>query len=255
MAVSYKRKSTKVYKKKRVMKPKVKYYSKKTSLTSLIKNVMNNEMELKCQSASITTPTALLPYNLGNLYTIDVGAGVLNNITQGTGQGQRISNEINLRSLKLKFVIGVNILLNSGIPCILRMFVGKLKSTIGSPAGNFSNLFNVGNTSVAPINNALDTMRDVNRDYFTVIKQKQFKIGNSQATVGQSNNDFNFCVKQSIELTRKGDKMIKYNDTGGIQNYGLYCWFIVVPADGTTSITVQDDYNIMYDIEAKYTDA
>jgi len=190
-------------------------------------------------------------------------------IDQGVGQSDRVGNTIRTRKLIFRYIMTPlpqdSTITPYNIPQEVRIFFGYLKNQrLTFPdVSTFNNLFQFGNTDTSPFNNLWDMTLPVNNDLFTVVKQVRHKVGNSVYTDFQgikpynyySNNDFKMNCMRSIDLTKYLNKVLKFNDTTGTCDSGLYVWFIAVNADGTQSIFNTATVRCQYSIEYQYEDA
>lgn len=172
------------------------------------------------------------------------------NITQGTGQQNRIGNMIRTRKCMFSYALAVlpyNAASNPiPVPQDVLIFFGKIKgdpvTTPGS--GQFANLWQEGSGSRAPYNNHCDNLQLVNADLFKVYKILRHKIGYGTYTGTSaqgapqyySNNDYKFSVTRKLDLTRYLPKTVKFNDTASAPtNDNLFMWVMCNPADGSTA--------------------
>lgn len=222
-----------------------------TGLKSYVKRAISRTEELKTQSFTANN-IPMQAYAAGNLLTLDCNS-VLGLISQGVGEGQRIGNKVTCKSFMIKGFINQLVAGAGQFPVLIKMFVGKLKFAISTTNGAYPNLYQAGNGVSPPQNNMFDLMRIINKDIFTVVKTKTFKIGTAGAPT--INNDFSLVKSFSMNLTKHIGSLI-YNDaSANPTNKGLYIWFVCVLADGTVSVAVQAGYGISYDMEVKYSDA
>lgn len=171
------------------------------------------------------------------------------NIQQGTGQTNRIGNQIRTRKCTFTFTLNpypYNAISNSTpIPQEVVFMFGVVKNSkaITPTNADFQKLFQEGNNAIAPTSNLQDLTRDVNNDWFTVRKQYRCKVGTASYTgtgaqVSQqyyANNDFKLNVVRKLDLTSICPKLVRFNDATNTQptNDGLFMWVFAVPADGS----------------------
>ena len=248
----YKRRSTRV-------NTAVKRYVNKT----IHKNIENKIVEKQALGATVTdyafAPSllvdSLIPYSL---------------ISQGTGQGDRIGNQIRTRKLLFKYVLTPNkydATVNPGpIPQDVIIMFGKVKNSRPQQpiSTDFAKLYQLGDSVVAPNSTLLDLVRDVNKDWFTVYKICKHKIGYqavnysgaSLPNEGFANNDYKFNVIRTLDLTKYCPKNIKFNDTTSQPtNDGFWMWAMCVNADGTANVTNSVPALMTYVISYSYEDA
>jgi len=197
-------------------------------------------------------------------------------IYPGTGQGDRLGNTIKSRRLTFRYIVTPTPYISDVInteypqPQELRMMFGFIKgSRTELPDNvNFNQLFQFGNSSNPPYSNLWDMIMPVNQDLFTICKSIVIKVGtqfitNSDAittppTVRDyqiySNNDFKLNQKGTVDLTKYINKTIKFNDTSGYCDTGLYVWFLTANSDGTVNNNAQT-LRVMYSLSYEYEDA
>lgn len=187
-------------------------------------------------------------------------------IMQGDGQSDRSANKIKIMKLSIHFMITPNpyngLLNPAPKPLLIRVFIGYAKSNPVVTPTDFTNFYQIGNTSTAPTNFITDMFRPVNKDKF-VCKSILLKLGcaeysGSGFSAGAqyfANNDFKFNIYKKISLTKYINKTVIYNDTTAIPTTrGLFMWYQVVAADNTiVSGAIQGQLN--YVLNCEYEDA
>jgi len=177
--------------------------------------------------------------NVQQLTPSDAG-GSWNVGSQGTGQGQRVGNEIRVTSHKVKMAIYPS---DNGLnkPFYLRIIICSVKIRANdTPAGlktiMTTSCFQRGSTSVGMASYLDDFVEQWNRDVLTIHKVKEFKMGTSNPTQGgTANNDFSYGRRWSVNVHKYYKRAIKYNDTGTSPqiNRNVYMVFQVAAADGS----------------------
>lgn len=188
-------------------------------------------------------------------------------ISQGTGQGDRIGNTIRTKKVMFNFALHpapYNASTNTQpVPQDVIMMFGKVKNSRAQQpiASDFAKLWQIGNSSTGPYSTSLDLLATVNKDWFTVYKQLHFKLGyadalssgNSTANQFFSNNDFQYSIVRRLDITNIVPKIVKFNDTTSQNtNDGLWMWCWCVNADGTftaQAIPALMDYYLTYEYE------
>lgn len=115
--------------------------------------------------------------------------GTINNISQGTGETQRIGRKVIIRSLSLRGEVKMpneaNTVLNAAsINCdVVRLMIVQDKQTNGNVA-NLTDIFSYNFSSGSPVVDwrAFRTMDNINR--FKILVDKTFKINNQIFTAG-----------------------------------------------------------------------
>lgn len=155
----------------------------------------------------------------------------LNSISQGTGQGDRIGNKIQVKSVVFRgYLYSVSDGSTGGVPTNVTMYIGKCKNSISVPTyAQLSALYQAGDTTFSPTDNNLSSLYRVNNDIFTIYKTRRFKIGGASPASGYvANNDYKALQRFSIDVTKYIPKNILYNDLPTpITNAGLYVWFVI----------------------------
>ena len=199
------------------------------SMVKLIKSVIHKQAENKV--VSYTANTAIYNYNsptgfnANNIIPLTPFTSYMN-ISQGTGQGDRIGNKVSTRKCFIKFVLfpGTYSALNNPNPAPqdIRIIIFKWKDTPTTLASTstMSNFWQRGDSSEAPSGTLTDMIHDVNKDKYTVYYDKTVKVGyQNDATSGsytfsQSywNNDYKVNVIRKIDVTKWCPKTIGYLD-------------------------------------------
>lgn len=259
------------YKSRRPAKGQKRKYARKAgkkSMVALIKKVIQKQAEVKLASQEMVigfgnnqqSPTM-------NVRTLSPSSAYMP-IIQGTSQDERIGNRIKTRNVKLRYVLHslpYNATTNTA-PCPMHviMWIGRLKRSVDSPtSANFSNFFQFGSASVAPIGDLTDINGVINKDYFTVDKKIVHKIGYADysgsginvATQSYTNNDFKYNVVRTLDLTSCFAKNYVFNDNDNDpQNSRTYIWFEAIRADGLTGVSTNIPCMFRGTIDFNYTD-
>ena len=247
--------------------PKKRMYKKRSSVSTTIKRYVkrtihaNIENKIAMKQETLKTVTAYIQNS--NLLTLPMIP--YNQIVQGLGQSDRISDVIKTRKCIFSFALRPQSYdaANNFIPIpqeVIIMF-GKVKNAKPQqPTGtDFAKLFQFGNSNQAPQNRLLDSILPINSDYFTVYKKLVYKVGYSVnqgsgsnvASAYYANNEFKFNVVKKIDLTKFCPKTVKFNDTTAQPtNDGLWMWAFCNNADGTQNtfdaVPILMDYIIEY---------
>ena len=177
----------------------------KKGLVSLIKRVATSTEEKKeSNQFSLNTP---LPSFLNAGWTTSsipicpFATGFI--IPQGTGQGQRVGNQIRTQKCVVRGIIHPNaydaVTNPQPIPIEIRMILFKDKFfRSGQPSAVALDLFQNGSTVLPPQNDLADMILDLNRDRYQIYHDQILKVGNADYSgsgtllIFQSftNNDF-----------------------------------------------------------------
>lgn len=187
---------------------------------------------------------------LDNVYPLGPAGGAMA-ISQGTGQAQRVGNEIKTRKLTWKGTIAPlqwNTSTNPNPrPQQVKLWIIYDKTAPTSVPDPRTNFFQNGNASKGFMDDLADLWSPVNEDRYRVLTSRTFKLGYSQyagtasSTANQaeqqaySNNDFKLNCNFSLDLTKYYPKIVKFNDTNNAPTTrGLYAFWTCVSADGST---------------------
>jgi len=237
----YVRRTNKVYK-KRTAYPKK--YSKKTvkatkGLRKAIKSVIKSQTETKI-AQPVDFNDIIPEWNPATPQVgEDITSGLLGNIGQGSGAGNRIGNQIKCKSCHFKavFYCGTP---DSPAPAYFRIILVRLKRrygndtvpTVAAPSGLLQN----GNTSIQPANELFDMYQYINKDVYTVIYSRIMKLSPASGGTAPAlapNNDFKLSQMINVNLT-KHIGTIRYDDANGEQNIApIYLFALAAYADGS----------------------
>lgn len=259
----------KIYKKKAVKKPtyrKKRVYKKKIT-TSIVKRVISRMAEKK--RGTIQVNSSLTSYNSGITPILPMTPYTTNGIiiTQGTGQGDRIGNQIRLTSVVMKYVIfpapynATTNLIPQPMNVILYWFKSKVNSTV--LLTSLPNFFQNGDSATTPQSNLFDQLYDLNTDQYTLIAKRVYKLGyasdtgtgNQAAAQSFANNDYKYNIIGKINLTKYCPKIVRYNDSSNNPTTPLVqCFAEIVPANGQTFATSIIPATIFTEVDIRYTD-
>lgn len=209
------------------------------TVKAYVKRTISSKMETKQAPPSVLNNSAIVPYGVvPNLTTLVDLIGPLDSIIQGVGEGERVGNRIHPLKASFKGFVSIPPTATSGntgwaSPRYLKMFLFKQRSTIDIPT-NMSDLFQNGNTDVAPQNIPQDMYVPFNKDKYTLFTTRMFKLGAATtSTTLTPNNDFSLSKYFNVDITKHLPKSILYNDTDvSPTNIGLYAGFLMCFADG-----------------------
>jgi len=190
---------------------------------------------------------------------------MLNTLTQGTGQGNRLGNEITVKSASFKGSINRLIASTPGSntganeACYIKMVILRNKSNYLT-INTMNDLMQNGNASTNPNNLPSDMYRYFNKDQYHIYATRMFKLGSTiadQQAPTQGNNDFSVSSFFRVNLTKFLPKKIKYTDgTADPVNVGLYAVFLVCNYNGNViSSTSYPACEIHGDVSMVYEDA
>jgi len=265
-------KSTKFSKRSR--KPRSRKYARKSNklskgLRKAITKVIRKEEETKCQQYNGVITLGAAGGNFQTQGFVPLTPyGTYCSISQGTGQGERVGNQLRIVKATLTYVLcpqGYSLTTNP-IPApqevLIRLMNPKNTNVLVTSAGNY---FQAGSGSVSATGNLNDIHRAVNTDLYTQYKFTKHKIGfaafipNPGLNANQgyyANNDFALNVVRTINYTKYCPKIIKFNDnTSTPITRCLQTWIECVNSDGSAMAITTSPILMNYTISIWYKDA
>jgi len=231
------------------------------SVKKYIKSTISRSSETKFLAPVANNNVTIAPYDTTSQLCTLINLTTALSCNQGSGQGDRLGDEITVKNMSFKgyisYEIGATPLSSS--PVFIKMVLGRLRSTLSQPT-SFATLFQSGNSISAPQNLPTDMFRHFNKDAWTILQTRMFKLGysgNSGTTItgASPNNDFSLCQMFNISLNKHVNKL-KYSDGGTVPtNSGLFVWFLMCDATGNSLTTNPPAPQINYDIEVAFKDA
>lgn len=222
------------------------------------------EQKITAERNFVWSPSAP-SFNTRNIFC---SAEILNPITQGTGQANRIGNRVLLKSLDFSFLVWARPTNASGvnlpIDLVMYVFTDKLNpalsdaNTIQSAIAGFGAgpyFYEAGNATSSAAGTITDQLLRVNGDRFTLHKKKIFKI--STANVANwHNNDYKASRRFKVKLGKYMPKNVVYNDGGVLTSRQVWVMFLPVIANDDTSAVLQSSElcAIGFDWQVKYKD-
>lgn len=259
------KKPTRTYK-KRPSRAKVPYTVKR-----YVKAQIGKATEDKFQEGLPFDPTAIITLNASSvnpIYFSPLINDVFGLITQGVGQGERTGNEILLKKWVVRGAFTLNPFVELNPTQLLGssntyvdVFIGY-RNDYQPIADSLPDLYQSGNASTSPVGDFTELMEWINKDVYTVLFRKRFKMGNNS-----NNNDFSLAKTFSFDICSKALKNVrlKYNDTlNVVQNAkvnAMSVWAIAINGNGTnmfqSSVAFQRQSNFAISItnNVMYTDA
>jgi hypothetical protein len=254
------KKSTKTVKGRKITRTK--------GVTMPIKRYVNRTIGRNIETKRIEYASGFTVSNYFNdtsLNSFWLSPGNTIQILQGDGQGMRTGNRLKITKAILTYSItpiGYDALLNpQPKPTLLRLWIGYFKTDQDNKPTDFTQLYQVGNSSGPPNNFISDIQRSVNKDKFVVYRSIIHKIGFSSVdgTGAQpvvqyyNNNDFKYLTMRKLDITKYMISNVIYNDnTAFPSTRGLFAWMQVVGADNTTmNNIIPVNFNYFIDIEYK----
>lgn len=192
------------------------------SLTKAIKKVMYRQAETKYSGVDETEYT-MNTSNLNLFPSVNLSSWA--GLEQGVGDGQRVGTKIDITKANLKFILRRNNTTSSRYPLVFHIWIGYLRQNRNDvPDPFFVNFYEDG-TSTLPFNGTmLRTLRNVNKNLFTIHKHLEIKLGPStSSTSSYNNNDFPIMVKRTISLKPLLGKLT-YGDDASSANFNKDLW-------------------------------
>lgn len=255
----------------------------KRSVAKVCKRVIARQAETKCAGTTaafdmVTThaanysSTSISEFKVNNIVQLTPGTSIdsLVYIGKGTGQSDRVGNEIMTKRLNYKGIIypypvgtyNPTPVIPTEIKCVIfslrpgiadqtKDSVLNILTTGGTT--NSGEFFQDGNGSTGivtntSITNISDMIKTFNRDVITVHKVRTFKLGGQYAQTGTyasggvnygggasnpGQNDFNYNVKFNMNLTKYCPKQIRFSDTSASPtSRKLFAVWILCDANG-----------------------
>lgn len=226
---------------------------KNANIKKVVKQVLSRQVEVKHSSSNPNqygwTNVALdnsLPFdaiNLASLYSI----------SQGDFDGEKTGNKIYVKKADFCFNAAATNSPSSG-PFIVDCWIGYTKPQQSFPPTSTQQLrlLQDGVSATGQDNTTLKLLRGVNKDLFTIVNHKRFKLGTSEATsLVHSNNDFPLFRNYRIPI-RKLLGTMRFDDGSNPSKY-MYVWFHCVRVDSALVAQAQCP-EIMYYMDFDYTD-
>lgn len=224
------------------------------TITKVVKQVLSRQVEVKHTSSnpqnylwSNASGDNSLPFtavNLASLYSIP----------PGDEDGARAGNKIYVKKCDLCFNASATNSPNTG-PFIMDCWIGYCKPQQAFPPTSTQQLrfLQDGNSATYQDQTTLQLLRNVNKDLFTIVAHKRFKLGTSEATgIVHSNNDFSIFRNFRIPIKKLLGTM-KFDDATSNPSKYMYMWFHCVRIDSVLATTAQLP-TVHYYVDFNYTD-
>lgn len=250
----------KVTPRRRVIKKAI-YRAKKTMFARRVKSVVGRMAETKEQNYAINnfSLTSVLAGDfdatIKNLTPSAASGGLIIGVSQGTGQGSRVGNKINVVKATLKGVIHINTTFDSTAnynmcPLYVAMYIIKLKPNLSDDQYTVSQMitnafFENGNGQNGFQGRLFDLTRDYNTTVMTVLKKRVFKVGvnsvqsgfgvNAPNGTNQSYSDGTVGISKmfSIDVTKYLSKTMTFNDgSNSATQRGVWVFWVPLRVDG-----------------------
>lgn len=266
----------KVYRKRSSAPYKKRSYRKRSykpgSLKRMVKKIVASNIENKTDQ--FFSPNSNIYVSTSSSFVSSIipcspYGGILD-IQQGTGQGQRVGNQIKIKNLTLKGTISpaeynaTTNIVPQPIQVILWFFYSR--DTPDLKPTSLPGWFQDGDSARNFQNDLTDVWSTVNSDLYRLLTKRVFKIGysNYQTATGGivpnsmsfTNNDFKLNKNFKINLTKYAIKKVRYYDTQGVpRSRGVFCLPQVVAASGGNIPSSQILARMSYQLDIQYEDA
>ena len=237
---------------KRASKPlpyKRRAYKVSKNLNKAIKKVIHSQIENKTWTSTNVNTTIVTASSSALTYF-----NLLPILIQGTGAQNRIGNEVRVRRAYIKGRINIlpyNVTTNP-LPAsvLVKMWVvrEKLNNNSNQLQNSASNFFTVNSAPIGPTSTILDTLYDVNTDYYSVFATRTIELStgwNSGTTyTTPTGSKGSFTVPFYFNLT-KHVGLLKWNDTSPTYttNKNLFLVFQAVYSDGSSTALNSAEYH------------
>lgn len=247
----------------------------KRSVAKVAKKVINQMAENKVATYSFSAQPFCLQSTTtslaGNYYVVSPSTTAYYTITQGTGNTNRVGNSISTKRLMVNLAIcprSYNATTNNTmIPSEVLVYFYKVKGYTNAfqSATDIQNFYENGSTTTGPLGYLMDINAKLNKDAYTYLTHKRYKVGRS--VVGSTtnltaanynsatNNDFKWNVVDKISLTRFCPKTLTFSDNtvSPSQPY-IHMLIQVIAADGTILALDQQPINVYGKVEYQFQD-
>jgi len=139
----------------------------------------------------------------------------------GPSDGQRIASDIKIVKSYVKLQICLNQEASStNGPFIVTVWIGRVRA-LGAAVPNAADFSSLLMTPASNVFSSLDTtnpvtgLYPVNDDLWDIKVRKDYKLGKAD-TSNASNNDFNLCYNDEIDITRMFPSTLRYNGSSGV---------------------------------------
>lgn len=222
------------------------------AVKTYVKSAIKQKEETKISANFKEDAFAIAGYDVGTkLTSIEVLSDALD-LSQGTGQGDRVGNQVR----PVRFIMRGHIIGTTTNPVLIRMIIFRGKQDINSPT-DLSNLFQAGNSVSAPTNLPSDMYLPLNRNDYIIYKDRHFSVTaeNTGGIAGANGTNLIQFFKQ--DLVKYLPKKLIYADTAvDATNCGLYMTFLVCRQDGgVLSSPTLGKADMAYSLSLEYKDS
>ncbi|UYD39102.1 MAG: capsid protein [Wigfec virus K19_588] len=211
----------------------------------IARNIENKTIQQYNYDRTLVTPQDNSTFLNQNVFPLgpDPASLVIN---QGTGQANRIGNQIKTKKLLFKgtlVALPYDAVFNTTPrPVQLKMWIFYDKEDPTAVPLPLTNFFQNGNSSKGFQGDLTDLWSPINTDRYRVVASKTFKLGmqeyntaggGTSANQFFTNNDFKYNANFSFDLTKHYPQVVKFNDTTATPTTrGLFCMISYASATG-----------------------
>lgn len=247
---SYRRRSSRSY--KRSYKPSRRSYKPRKSLKRYVKRAIAKTEEIKRQHYAA--------YSIDiNSYITDAECHLISPaLSQGTGQGDRIGNAINIKKVILRITaIPFAASTYGDLPQSYDVYVFRNRTSNTVAAADMGRFLQAGNSATDYDGTNLHSLFSVNNDKFKLFKHKRFRMGNVFTTQNQTGTSGPRYKNYTLDITNCFKKRQVFSDnlaaTPTNDNVYLAIGGNFPTNDGLAGSQHMADYNL--NVEYFYTDA
>lgn len=226
----------------------------KKNIQQIVKQVVAKNIETKLNDVEQTGKAIYGVISNAEVYSL------LPSIAHGTGEGNRIGNKIKCTHLSLRLSLYCYNQSSTTPPAYFDIYIFKCKNKQvggGQPtSGDMSMFLEDGNSSKQYVGTALDGMRYLNEEMFTIIKKKRVVLYNPYSAALSQTASINPHRYYKFNLTNAVKNTWMFNDSNNtIENDNLYIAIGATLTSGATLPinTLFGDYSFI--VQSKFKDA
>lgn len=244
---SSRRKGLRKTQKKRTAKPS-------QAVKSYVNRVVSRNIETKINDVEQVGKSIYGVISSNEVYSL------LPSLSMGTGEGNRIGNRVNCKSLTLRMSLYCYNQATTTPPIYFDIYIFKSKNKqvgAGFPTSSDMAMFlEDGNSSKQYVGTALDGMRYLNDEMFSLVKHKRISLYNPYSTGISATASINPHRYIKFNLGKVVKNSWMFNDTTNtIENDNLYICVGATIASGATLPVGTTFGDFSYLIQCKYKDA
>lgn len=189
-------------------------------------------------------------------------------LLQGVGNGQRIGNKVRVKKLMFNFVMRLRaydaVNNTNPVPLMIRAVLFYERDAPTDSPNPTADFFDLNNGFQSIQGDMTDMISPFNTDTYRILATRTFKLGPSEAVLGPlattapsfQNNDYKLNIIQRWNVTKYLPKLVRFTDNSAVsQSRGLFCAFLLVPADGAPGSASSIPVSMQFWLHADYEDA